>query len=97
MISRFRDYDSVVGHLGCDRTYKALKLKLSGHNWVGMKQELKNYIAECTICQKIKWQRPANWEDMVEHHLYTVIGIINRYSGPIAGRRIRNEVYNPYC
>ena len=45
-------HNSVVGHLGCDRTYKALKL--SGHNWVGMKEELKKYIAECTICQKIK-------------------------------------------
>ena len=52
------------------RRYKALKL--SGHNWVGMKEQLKNYIAECTICQKIKWQRPANWEDVVEHHLYSV-------------------------
>ena len=55
--------NSVVGHLVCDRTYKALKL--SGHNWVGMKK----YISECRICQNIKWQRPANWEDMVEHYL----------------------------
>ena len=37
-----------------------------------MKEELKNYIAECTICQKIKWQRPENGEDIVEHHLYSV-------------------------
>ena len=37
-----------------------------------MKEDLKNYISECTICQKIKWQRPENWEDMVEHHLYSV-------------------------
>ena len=22
--------------------------------------------------QKIKWQRPEKWEDMVEHHLYSV-------------------------
>ena len=28
-------YNLVVGHLGYDRTYKALKL--SGHNWVGIK------------------------------------------------------------
>ena len=47
-------------------------LKLSGHNLVRMKEDLKNYISECTINQKIKWQRPANWEDMVEHHLYNV-------------------------
>jgi len=50
-------HNSVVNHLECDRTFKALKL--SGQNWVGMKEELKNYIGECTICQKIKWQRPS--------------------------------------
>ena len=33
----------------------------------GMKDQLK-YI----ICQKIKWQRPVNWEDQVDHHLYSV-------------------------
>ena len=47
-------HNSVVVHLGCDRAYKALKL--SGHNWVGMKKELKSYIAEYAIRQKIKWQ-----------------------------------------
>ena len=46
-------HNSVVVHPGCDRTYKALKL--SGHNWVRMKEQLKKYISECTICQKIKW------------------------------------------
>ena len=60
----------MVGHLGCDRTCKALKN--FEHNWVGMKEELKKYISECTICKKIKWQRPANWEDMVKHHLKSV-------------------------
>ena len=61
---------NVSGRLGCDRTYKALKL--SGHNWVGMKEQLTKYISECNVCQKIKWQRPANWEDLVDHHLYSV-------------------------
>ena len=37
-----------------------------------MKDQLKKFITECTICQKIKWQRPANWEDIVEHDLYSV-------------------------
>ena len=60
----------MVGYLGCDRTHKVLKF--SGHNWVGMKEELKKNISECKIRQKINWQRPANWEDMVEHHLYSV-------------------------
>ena len=45
-------HNSMVGHQGCDRTYKAVKL--SGYNWVGMKEELKKYISECTIFQKIK-------------------------------------------
>ena len=25
---------------------------------MGMKEDLKNNISECTICQKIKWKRP---------------------------------------
>ena len=58
------------GHLECDRPYKALNL--SEDNWMEMKDQLKTYISESTICQKIKWQRPANWEDLVDHHLYSV-------------------------
>ena len=63
-------HNSVIGHLGVDRTYKALKLR--GHNWKGMREDLKKYVSECIICQKIKWKRPADWEDLVEHHLYSV-------------------------
>ena len=59
-----------MGHLGCDRTCKALKL--SRHNWLGMKDQLKKYISECTIRQKIKWHRPVNWEDILDYHLYSV-------------------------
>ena len=36
-----------------------------------MKEGLKKYTSECTICRKIKWPRPANWEDKVEH-LYSI-------------------------
>ena len=54
----------VVVHLGCNRTYKASKL--SGHNWMGMKDRLKKYISECTIFQKMKWKRPTKWEDVVD-------------------------------
>ena len=46
-------HNSVVGNLGFDRTYKALNLSV--HNWMGMKDQLKKYVTECTICQKIKW------------------------------------------
>ena len=58
----------MIGHLGVDRTYKALKLR--GHNWKGMREDLNTYVSECIICQKIKWQRPA--EDLVDFHLYIV-------------------------
>ena len=34
-------HNSVV-HLGVDRTYKALKLQ--GHNWMGINEDLKNHI-----------------------------------------------------
>ena len=63
-------HNSVVGHLGYDRTYKALKIL--GHNWLVMKDLLKMYISECTIYQKIKWKRSENWKDIADHHLYSV-------------------------
>jgi len=44
--------NSVIGHLGVDRTYKALKLR--GHYWKEMREDLKTYISERIICQKIK-------------------------------------------
>ena len=63
--------NSVVGNLGVGRTYKALKLR--GQNWKRMSEDLKNYISKKRImCQMIKWQRSADWEDLVDHHLYSV-------------------------
>ena len=38
----------------------------------GDEGDLKNDTSECIICQKIKWQRPADWEDLFDHHLYIV-------------------------
>ena len=37
---------------------------------MGMKEDLKKFISECIICQKIKWQRTADWEDLEDRHLY---------------------------
>jgi len=34
-------------------------------------EELYLYI----ICQKIKWQRRADWEELVDHHLYSVTSL----------------------
>jgi len=39
---------------------------------MGMKEQLKNYISECTIFQQIKLIRMENWDDIVDHHLYSV-------------------------
>ena len=63
-------HNSVIGHLG---TYKALELR--GYNWKEMREDLKKYVSECIICQKIKWQRPTDWEDLVDHHLYSVTSL----------------------
>ena len=37
-----------------------------------MRQNVKKWIGECGICQKIKFQRSPDWEDQVEHHLYSL-------------------------
>lgn len=45
-------HDSVMGgHLGFLRTYKRLRGELY---WEGMKNDVKNYVAACLICQKNK-------------------------------------------
>jgi hypothetical protein len=54
-------HNSMVSHLGVERTLQAMSK--CGHGWAGMRQEVTAWISECGICQKIKWQRPVNWED----------------------------------
>jgi len=65
-----RYHNSIVGHHGVERTLKAMSL--GGHAWAGMRQNVSNWIGECSICQKIKFQRLPEWEDEVEHHLYSL-------------------------
>jgi hypothetical protein len=65
-----RYHNSIVGHLGVERTLKAMSL--GGHSWAGMRQNVKKWIGECGICQKIKYQRSPDWKDRVEHHLYSL-------------------------
>ena len=65
-----RYHNSIVGHLGVERTSKAMFL--GGHSWAGMRQNVKTWIGECGICHKIKYQRPPDWGDRVEHHLYSL-------------------------
>jgi hypothetical protein len=45
-------HDSVIGgHLGINKTIKKIKNQC---NWKGMKEDIKNYITNCTSCQKNK-------------------------------------------
>jgi cleavage and polyadenylation specificity factor subunit 1 len=48
-------HNSMVGHFGVEHTLKAMSLE--GHEWRGMRRDVKDWISECGICQKIKPQR----------------------------------------
>ena len=37
-----------------------------------MRQDVTRMISECSIRQKLKYQREPNWEDAVDHHLYSL-------------------------
>jgi hypothetical protein len=63
-------HNSSVGHFGITRTLEAMTK--AGHGWMGMRKDVTDWINECGVCQKIKYQRDPNWEDEVEHHLYTL-------------------------
>ena len=62
-----RYHNSIVSHLGIERTLKALSL--GGHGWAGMRQDVTRIIPECSICQKMKYQREPKWEDAVDHRV----------------------------
>ena len=65
-----RYHNSIVGHLGAERTLKTLSL--GGHGWSVMRRDIVWMISECTICQKLKFQREPNWKDAVDHHVYNL-------------------------
>ena len=73
-----RYHNSIVGHLGTDRTLKALSL--GDHGWTGMRQDVLRMVSECSICQKLKFQREPNWEDAVDHHLYSLDPLVSKLS-----------------
>ena len=72
VLSRY--HNSIVGHLGVERTLKAMSL--GGHAWVGMRKNVSQWIGECGICQKIKYQREPQFEVMI--HLRALV-YENRY------------------
>jgi len=62
-------HNSMVGNIGVDWTY--IVLKLCGHNWNESRPE-EVYLRMRFLPEKIKWQRAADWEDLIDHHLYSV-------------------------
>jgi Integrase zinc binding domain len=59
-------HNSSVGHFGVENTLKAMAAM--GHGWRGMRKDVRNWISECAICQKIKYQRDPQWQDALEHN-----------------------------
>jgi len=45
---------------------------MAGHQWRGMRKDVTDWISECVICQKIKHQREPNWQEDINHHLYSL-------------------------
>ena len=52
-------------------------LSLGDHGWAGMRQDVTRMISESSICQKLKYQREPNWEDTVDHHLYSLDPLVS--------------------
>jgi hypothetical protein len=44
------------GHHGIERTVYALEEE--GHQWTGMRSDVRQFIRECAICQKLTYERP---------------------------------------
>ena len=42
-----------------------------------MWRDVTRMISECSICQKLKFQREPNWEDSVDHHLYSLYPLVS--------------------
>ena len=55
-----RYHNSIVGHLGADRTLKVISL--GGHGWAGMRRDVTRMISEYSIClpHKLKYKREPN-------------------------------------
>jgi hypothetical protein len=47
-------------------------MALAGHEWHGMRHDVTQWINECGICQKVKYQRDPGWQDDIDHHLYSL-------------------------
>ena len=73
-------------YLGEERTLKALSL--GGRGWYVMRRYVTQMISECSICQKLKYQREPNQDD-VDHELdLTSYLFICGYAGSVERGRI---------
>ena len=70
-----RCHNSIVGHLGAERTLK--DPSLGGHGWSDMRRDVTRMVSECSIYQKLKYQRELNWEYAVDHSLDHIILILS--------------------
>lgn len=50
-------HNSIVGHAGFDRTLA--RLHAAGHNWRGMRQDVRTFISRCPACQKMSQIKAA--------------------------------------
>jgi transposase InsO family protein len=49
-------HNALVGHHGVERTVQALEN--NGAEWIGMRSDVRQFIKECPICQKLTFTRP---------------------------------------
>ena len=61
-----------------------------------MRRDVTRMISECSICQKLKYQREPNWEDAVDHHLYggldPLISLSVETLGPLKEDELGNQL-----
>ena len=55
LISQF--HNPLVGHMGEDRTVKSISD--AGHKWRGLRRDVKLFIQQCPLCQKLSQVKPV--------------------------------------
>jgi transposase InsO family protein len=61
IISSF--HDELVGHFGVERTVQMLRA--AGHSWKGMTRQVRAFVSQCPLCQKLSFVRPSNIADPI--------------------------------
>ena len=58
-------HNAIQGHFGVARTIR--KLKQQGHTWRYMRRHVKQFINECSCCQKLRHLKPKILDQIVPH------------------------------